>query len=76
MSLGHANVKIGVEVDGKKVYLSDIQITGAEEPTDVDYTLNEEGQVYPNSEATVLLPMLRKLKPGVEFLVEGVDTEE
>ena len=72
MSLGHDNVKIGVKQGEETLYLSEVSFIGEEE---VKYRLDDEGQVYPNSEATVLLPMLRKIDPETEFLVEGVDTE-
>lgn len=73
MSLGYERIKIAVEENGKKMYVS-----GAEIKDDkVEYRLTEgEAQVYPNSEATVLLPMLRNQEPEKDFIVEGIDSAE
>lgn len=72
MSLGKERIKIAVEKDGKKMYVSAVEF----KDDGVNYRLLEdEGQVYSNEEATVVLPKLKKLDPETEFIVEGVDTE-
>lgn len=71
MSLGKERIKIAVEKDGKKMYVSAIEF----KDDGVNYRLLEdEGQVYSNEEATAIIPKLKKLDPETEFIVEGVDT--
>ena len=73
MSLGYEKIKIAVEKDGKKMYVSAVEF----KDDGVNYRLLEgEGQVYSNEEATVIIPKLKKLDPETEFIVEGVDTEK
>lgn len=73
MSLGYEKIRIAVEKDGKKLYVSAIEF----KDDGVNYRLLEdEGQVYLGEEAARIVPRLRKLDPETKFIVEGVDTEK
>lgn len=69
MSIVYENVKIEVEQDGGVKYLSDVSVDGES----VSYRLSEQGQVWPGTEASVLLPLLRKAEPEKTFLVLNGD---
>ena len=69
MSLGYEKIKIAVEKDGKKMYVSAVEF----KDDGVNYRLLEdEGQVYSREDATEIVPKLRRLDPETEFIVEGV----
>lgn len=69
MSIVYQNVKIGLEQNGETKYLSEIVVDGES----VSYQLSEQGQVWPGTEAAVLLPILRKAEPDNNFLVLNGD---
>ena len=65
MSFTLQNVKLGLEQNGETKYLSEIVVDGER----ISYQLSEQGQVYPGSEARVLLPLLAKAEPNHNFVV-------
>jgi hypothetical protein len=69
MSITFQNVKFGLKENDELKYLSEIVVDGE----NVSYQLSEEGQVWPNNEAAVLIQILRKAEPDKEFLVIDAD---
>lgn len=69
MSVVYENVKIGLEQNGETKYLSDVVVDGE----NVSYQLSEQGQVWPGTEASVILSLLRKAEPDNNFIVLNGD---
>ena len=69
MSITFQNVKFGLKENDELKYLSEIVVDGE----NVSYQLSEQGQVWPNNEAVVLIQILRKAEPDKEFLVVDAD---
>lgn len=69
MSITFQNVKFGLKENDELKYLSEIVVDGE----NVSYQLSEEGQVWPNNEAVVLIQILRKAEPDKDFLVLDAD---
>lgn len=69
MSIVYQNVKIGLERNGETKYLSDVVVDGE----NVSYQLSEQGQVWPGTEVSGLLSVLRKAEPDNNFIVLNGD---
>jgi len=69
MSITFQNVKFGLKENDELKYLSEIVVDGE----NVSYQLSEQGQVWPDNEAVVLIQILRKAEPDKEFLVVDAD---
>lgn len=69
MSITFQNVKFGLKENDELKYLSEIAVDGE----NVSYQLSEQGQVWPNNEAVVLIQILRRAEPDKEFLVVDAD---
>lgn len=65
MSIGYEKIKIGVEVGGKRKYLSDVVIENGK----ASYQLSEEGQVWGNPEGYDVAKELSKIETDKIFLI-------